>query len=195
MLETLLHIGKTLRNAGRIKHHRYIKPAPLKNKKIKITYLSLPVRNDFHFDFNGIREIEDEDFIRHKLYYLMFKTSDADSLVKYIFGDIYYGLDKKENESGNYRMSNNEIKNIFGLSSYYRGQEDAKAFRGTVIEKFRASFEKELETIEDILKNSCQNQQVFLHFDFTGKNWYEFETEWNAINNKLLMEFLDEQEG
>ncbi|MCU1289795.1 MAG: hypothetical protein JWN60_2024, partial [Acidobacteria bacterium] len=28
MLDTLLQIGKTLRKSGRLRHHRYIKPAP-----------------------------------------------------------------------------------------------------------------------------------------------------------------------
>src|SRR5437868_4875978 len=127
MLDTLLQIEKTLREAGRLRHHRYIKRAPQNDKKTPVVFFSLPVREDFSFDLNNISKIEDEDFIRHELFYLTYKSSDADSLMKYLWGDAVYGVIKGK-EQGYYRMENPEIKNAFGLSSFVRGIEDAKKF-------------------------------------------------------------------
>lgn len=194
MLETLMQIGKTLRSAGKMKHHRYISQAPLANKKSPVCYLSLPVDKDFNIDINGLTEIHDETFIRNKLYYLTFKSSDTDSLVKYIFGDISYGINKN-GEVGYYKMSNPKIKNLFGISSFYRAKKDAEIFKGSAIEPFRNSFESHIEKIEDLLKEYGNNQRVYLHFDFAGKHWYELTDELNAINQKLLTDFLGEQDG
>ena len=192
MLDTLLQIGKTLRDAGRMRHHRYIKPAPLSEQKSPVVYLSLPVNGDYEFDFDSTSEITDENVQRNKLFYLTFKSGEADSLVKYIFGDILYGIDKKGGELGYYRMKN-EKTNAFGASSFNRAREDAKFFNGMEIEKFRISFERHIDRIESLLQERGRGQQIFLHFDFAGKHWYEFEPELQAINQKLLDDFLAEQ--
>jgi len=192
MLETLLQIGKTLRADKRMKHHRYIKPAPISDPKSPVVYLSLPVKENYEFDFDRITEITSDEMQRNKLFYLAFKSGEADSLVKYIFGDIVYGVDKKGNEHGYYRMKNAKT-NAFGASSFNRAKEDAKVFRGTHIEKFRASFEQHIDEIESLLVKEGQERQVFLHFDFGGKHWYEFEEELEAINQKLLDDFLEKQ--
>jgi hypothetical protein len=194
MLETLLQIGKTLRDARRMRHHRYIKPAPLSELKSPIVYLSLPVREDYEFDFDGISEITDETVQRNKLFYLTFKSSETDNAVKYIFGDILYGVDSKGKVLGYYKMKSGK-SGFYGQSSFERGQEDVKDFNGMVIEKFGKSFEKHLDTIESLLREHGQGQQVFLHFDFGGKHWYEFETELQAINQALLGYLVEEQNG
>lgn len=194
MLETLLQIGKSLRQSKRLRHHRYIKRAPLSDKKTTVVYYSLPVRDDFSFDLNNITPITDEDFIRYQLFYLAYKSSDADSLMKYIWGDILYGSIKGK-EQGYYRMENPRIKNAFGSSSFVRGTEDAKRFAGTAIEKFRTSFAGSREWIESFLKEQGNERMCFLHFPFQGqhKHWYEFEGELEAINNKLLDDFVAKQ--
>jgi hypothetical protein len=196
MLETLLQIGKTLRKSKRLRHHRYIKRAPLNDKKRTVVYFSLPIRTDFSFDLDHITQITDEDFIKHQLFYLAYKSSDADSLMKYIWGDIAYGI-IKDKEQGYYRMENPEIKNAFGLSSFVRGNEDAKKFAGTAIDKFRASFAHNRERIENFLKGQGKEQICFLHFEFQGqfKHWYEFNEELEAVDNKLLDEFVAKQKN
>ncbi len=194
MLETLLHIGKILRAAKRMRHHRYIKPAPLSDPKSPVVYLSLPVRDDFEFDFDNIREITDENIQRNKLFYLTFKSSETDNAVKYIFGDILYGVTDKGKVLGYYKMKSGK-SGFYSQSSFTRGQEDIKAFTGTIIEKFSKSFEKHLDTIESLLQEHGQGEQVFLHFDFDGKQWYEFEPELQTINQVLLSYFMDEQNG
>ncbi|MEW6131051.1 MAG: hypothetical protein AB1757_28735 [Acidobacteriota bacterium] len=197
MLDTLLQIGKTLRESRRLRHHRYIKPAPKKDKKTDVVYLVLPVREDFTFDFANLdTDFHNENVIRH-FYYLAYKSSDADSLMKYIWGDISYGIDKKGKEQGYYRMENPEVKNAFGLSSFVRGIEDAKTFNGTEIEKFRKSFAANREPIENLLKEYGLERFCYLHFDFRGekKHWYEFEDELKAINKKFLQEFIGEKQS
>ncbi|MCF8272185.1 MAG: hypothetical protein K9I59_10980 [Chlorobium sp.] len=142
MLDTLLQIGKTFREAGRLKHHRYIKPAPVPKKNTTITFLSLPVREDFSFDFDGIKEIPENE--RELLFYPTFKTGEADGLVKYLFGDICYGLDKNNEELGYYRMGDPNVKaKGFQVSSFYRCEEDAKFFNGKseIIVRFREVYE------------------------------------------------------
>jgi len=101
MLDTLLQIGKTLRESGRLRHHRYIKSAPKKeitktgSIKTDVVYLVLPVREDFTFDFDNLDTDFHNENIIPDFYYLAYKSSDADSLMKYIWGDISYGVDKK----------------------------------------------------------------------------------------------------
>ncbi len=203
MLDTLLQIGKTLRESGRLRHHRYIKSAPKVEKtktgsiKTDVVYLSLPVREDFTFDFDNLDTDFHNENIIPDFYYLAYKSSDADSLMKYIWGDISYGVDKKGKEQGYYRMENAEVKNAFGLSSFTRGIEDAKTFNGTNIEKFRESFAENRERIENLLKEHGQEKYCYLHFDFQDekKHWYQFEDEINAVNKKFLQEFIGEKQN
>ncbi|MFN7947726.1 MAG: hypothetical protein U0Z53_20420 [Blastocatellia bacterium] len=195
MLETLLQIGKTLRESGRLRHHRYIKRAPQGDKKMPVVCFSVPVDEDFNPDIDRVSQITDETYIQHQLFYLAYKSSDADSLMKYIWGDILYGVTKGK-EQGYYRMENPEIKNAFGLSSFVRGVEDAKKFTGTRIEQFRSGYARKRSEIESFLKENGQEQLCFLHFDFPGgKHWYEFADELQAVNNKLLDEFVGMQNG
>jgi hypothetical protein len=192
MLDTLLHIGKTLRREGLLRHHRYINLAPLPDKKSPVVYYSLPVSESYNFDFDSMNKIKDEK-AREKLFYLRYKAGESDTLVKYIFGDILYGTDKKGGELGYYRMGKSGVTNAYALSSFKRAEEDAKFFEGTEIEKFRVKFAQNLERIESLLREYGKEQQIFLHFDFNGKHWYEFEPELEAINKRLLDAVLDEQ--
>lgn len=207
MLDTLLQIGKTFREAKRLKHHRYVKPAPMPDPKGKtlIKYLSLPVNQKFEFEFKQISEIPENE--RERLYYPTFKTSDADGTVKYVFGDILYGLDKDKKEVGYYRMANEKAKKGCQVSSFYRAIEDAKFFEGKseVIVKFRQEYEKNIKRIENLLlgkdedgndlgyfeRDEKKTRMIFLHFDFQGKHWYEFEEEFKLINMKMLEDFFE----
>jgi hypothetical protein len=188
MLETLLQIGKTLRESGRLRHHRYIK-RPQSDKKTIIVYFKVPVQEDFSFDLEQIQVITDEDVIKNDLFYLTYKSSDSDSDVKYMWGDILYGVIKGE-EKGYYRMEKSGSKKA---SSFGRGTKDAAFFAGTLIEKFRVAFANQQEAIENFLKANSQEQLCFLHFDFQGNHWYQFDDELQAINNKLMDEFVARQ--
>ncbi|MBA2620667.1 MAG: hypothetical protein H0U87_05650 [Acidobacteria bacterium] len=194
MLDTLLQIGKTLRKSGRLRHHRYIKPAPkaemTKTGTIKtdVVYLVLPVREDFTFDFDNLEDNFHNENIIPNFYYLAYKSADADSSVKYLWGDISYSVDKKGKEQGSYRID--KTKNAFN-----RANKDASFFVGTAITKFRHSFDINQEQIENLLRKYSQEKNCYLHFNFQGKHWYQFEDELKAVNKKFLQDFIGEKQN
>lgn len=109
-LDTVLKIGKAFRaSTNGLKRFKYVKECPKDTDKSSIIRLSLPVNEEFSFDFDNITEITDENIIGSettdpKLYYLTFKTSDNDSSPKkYLFGDIFYEV--IEGKESNYKTS------------------------------------------------------------------------------------------
>lgn len=181
MLETLLQIGKTFREAGRLKHHRYIKPAPIPKKNTTITFLSLPVREDFSFDFDSIKEIPENE--RGNLYYLTYQTSDSDSSIKTLFGDIYHFQKKENKEGGNYRS----LK-FSKYSSIKRADEHAALLESDIVRQFRFSLIDNIDKIENVLN---LDKNIFLHFDFDGKNWFELDDGkiLDEISNLMVSKF------
>jgi hypothetical protein len=196
MLDTLLHIGKTLRESGKLKYVSYIEPAPRKSGKIDVVYVCLPVSPDFTFDFERIYKTTHEYQI-DEFYFLKFKTSKADNQVKYIFGDICFGVDKKGNYllSTFYQLAELDRKDYKKHSSFDRSKNEATFFRGTLIERFRESFASEKSRIETILQENGDEQICFLHFDFQGdkKHWYLFDEELKKVSEKVLEESLKKQ--
>jgi hypothetical protein len=129
--------------------------------------ITIPLKEDFSFDWEGM--IFTPENQRENLYYLKFKTSDSDGLVKYVFGDIFY--EKKSsikrngsidcNEGGYYRLANpNHPNAAYRQSSFFRGMSDyndiAKINIDTlsVIQRFHEQLEKNISKIERILKYS-----------------------------------------
>jgi len=280
MLDTVLSIGKAFRNSpNALKHNQYILKCPLDTDKSKVLRLSIPVTKDFNFDFNELNEITDENVIVDKLFYLKFKTADADGLVKYIWGDIFYTLTKGA-EGGYYRLGDpNNKQKAYRLSSFDRGngdfqdivsihdQKKKESVNGFSIGLFRKEFatritlnhnllkyqqgikealdqrrdgkiinivellsdedklleltalrgfknikggkiakrkfkeiikleEPEWDTImnvKDTLLKLAEYStgQIFLHFDFNGKHWYDFPMEFEIITEKMLKDFVE----
>lgn len=180
MLETVLQIGKVFKNSpDGLKYHRYItSPSQLKNRD-KITFLSLPVMEGFTFDFDSIKEIKDENIIRDKLFYFTFKTSDQDTAIKYIFGDIYFGKNKNGIEYGNYRIRKKAFDNGY---KYLTGTDNES------IKLFAASFKKEIGTINDILN---KYESVYITFIYNDKFWYELTGVIEEINRILVNNFTE----
>lgn len=197
MLETLLQIGKALRQSNRLWHHRYIKRAPLSDKKTAVVYFSLPVREDLSFDLDHITQITNEDFIKHQLYYLTYKTSGSDNQVKYLFGDINFGISQKEGyiPGTYYQLAETDKTSHKRKSSFERGNSEVDSFKGSIIEKFRMSFSSDKDWIESFLRENGEQQICYLHFDFQGKHWYEFSDALQGINSKLLDEFVTKQKN
>jgi len=278
MLDTVLQIGKAFKESKEaIKHHRYIKQCPLDTEKEKVLRLSIPVKDDFSFDLENITEMTNQNEF-YKLFYLRFKTSDADGLVKYFHGDVFYQL-KNGIEADYYRMADlSNRQKAYQVGSFKRGATDFNSLiekykkkDGDVpvlrLIKFRDSFSNNVSLLERLLKyqvgvadyiqraskeeyknilelitkeNSLieltakamfakivairnskkvflnvldiekptwdeikENQEkleslcdfstgsIFLHFDFSGKHWYDFETDIEVINEKLLEDFSD----
>lgn len=129
-LDTVLKIGKVLKNSDNsLKHFKYVQPCPKDKKGNYPLCLSFKVCDDFSIDFNSVSIVPENQ--RDKLYYLTFKTSDSDGLVKYIYGDIFYeavGAVKNSSpvvsEKGYYRLPNPNNSKAYQSGSFERGKVD-----------------------------------------------------------------------
>lgn len=129
MLDTVLNIGRALRDPENrekgLTHHRYVARCPVEDDE-EVLRLRLPISSEFKIDLDGIEIIQNERTI-DRLFYLKYKMSDASSMAKYIFGDIYFTQSKGKGTSpGNYRLPNPDSgAAMFRKGSFARGDEDA----------------------------------------------------------------------
>jgi hypothetical protein len=128
----------------------------------------------------------DENIMKDKLFYLTFKTSDADTVTKYVYGDIYYAVNKDDKETGsNYRIKDRD--------AFKQAAESIKDCGNKTILNFRNGFEKHRENIEKMLNyDSIKYNAIFLHFDFRDRDckyWYNKE-ELDEIDKLLIHHFL-----
>ena len=129
-LDTVLKIGKVLKNSDNcLKHFKYVQSCPKDKKGNYPLCLSFKVGDDFSIDFNNVSIVPENQ--REKLYYLTFKTSDNDGLVKYIYGDIFYesigsvkNSDSVVSEKGYYRLPNPNNSKAYQSGSFERGKAD-----------------------------------------------------------------------
>lgn len=165
-LDTVLKIGKALRNSkNNLQHFKYVEACPI-NKDGRFPFcISIPVTDNFEIKWNDIKTVPENR--RDELYHLRFKTSNSDSLMKYIYGDIYFskksiikkGGKIETKEGGGYRLENPESKGAFKLSSFVRGQEDFESIvniegkKDLMLFQFRNSLNKDLDILETILDN------------------------------------------
>lgn len=165
-LDTVLKIGNALRNApNSLRHFKYVSPCPTDRDGNHPFCISIPVLEDFSFDWTKIKVTQENE--REKLFYLKFKTSDSDGLMKYLFGDIYYQKTAKikkdgtieKGESGGYRMANPNATKPYQPSSFNRGNGDhesiVEGFEAgkLILTRFRTSLQKDLTILETILDN------------------------------------------
>lgn len=278
-LDTVLKIGKALRNSGNsLKHFKYVQPCPKDKKGNYPLCLSFKVGEDFSIDFNSVSIVPENQ--RDKLYYLTFKTSDNDGLVKYIYGDIYYAVscsvkkngELEPSEGGYYRLPNpNHPKKAYQNSSFVRGIPDFDNIIGNQASlptlfsdtanninqlfSIRTQIKDSIKIIEDILRYSSavryyfdsniktpfaefmcdteelfnisveynykkaskhnlnllnikelpdnddiinnqklfklSNNQIFIHFDYKGRHWYELKDCFETVSAKMTEEFVE----
>jgi hypothetical protein len=196
-LQTVLKIGEALRNAeDNLKYFKYVEACPYQTdkegNKIYPFCLTIPVKEDFSFDWDNIKPTPERSI--SELYYLRFKTSDSDSMVKYVFGDIYFSQSAKitkdgsieSSEGGYYRLENlNHTNAAFGASSFKRGMNDYRDIIKTIkndtkstIQSFHESLEINIKSIEKLLANIPA-----LHLYFDGNN-----------KDKKLIEFISDEQ-
>ena len=193
-LDTVLKIGKAFRKADNsLKNFKYVKPCPSKNGEFTPTCLSIPVNQHFKIDWNAIQFVAENE--KPKLYYLTFKTSDNDSSVKYIYGDIYFAknvkIDKngsiESKEGGYYRLEDSK-------SSFQRGRKHyeslAESGSSSFLKLFRESLEADLGVLEKILANFS----AVIHFvsGHTGEDLIEFLGDEDALKNAALKRIFNE---
>ena len=197
MLTTLLTIGSILRNqpgADGIRHHRYVRMAPKPQKGQKLVRYEIRVDNAMQFDLNDLIPLENENEFA-SLLYLNFKTSDADSMKKYIFGDICRSSLYKP-QSDTYVLTEANFLEadptsgaaMFKLNSLNRGEQDAETISNERINAFRACLRKQIDTLLEIFDSQ---KSVYLNFRFGDerKQWYEMDDEFSSINTFLMAQF------
>jgi hypothetical protein len=132
MLDTVLEIGRALRDPENrekaLPHHRYVERCPM-GEDDQVLRLRIPVTEDFEIDLDEITVIRDERLFE-KLLYLKYRTSENDSTMKYIFGDILYTREEGS-DAEYYRLSDSEKKGFHGQGSFDRGDSDAQDFIDT----------------------------------------------------------------
>ena len=193
-LDTVLQIGKVLRSSkDSLKYFKYVEPCPIDNKTGEWPIcITIPVNPDFTFDWKGVRITPENE--RNNLFYLKFKTSDSDGLVKYVFGDIYFekkATVKKDgsietSEGGYYRLENpNHTNAAYRASSFNRGLNDYKDIINStknggqcVMQQFHEELGKNIKYIERILK-------------YIPANSYSFENR----NDITIKDFLEDEEN
>jgi hypothetical protein len=202
MLETILKIGELLRQSAdarvpsdAIKHHRYFVPAPKSDAKSKriVKKYSIAVGSNLTFDFSGVSEINQDDAA---LYYFRYKTSESDNQYRYIYGDIYFAVNKDGKQCGHYRTSPRSFLTT-------KKSDLAPFLKSKLVENFRAAFAKQADEVERFLlekasaivtDDNTKERGVFLHFRFEGEkeHWYQRE-ELEAIKQGVIETFFDQR--
>lgn len=165
-LDTVLKIGSALRNyRDSLQHFKYVEACPT-DKEGKFPFcITVPVTDNYEIKWNEIKIVPENK--RSKLYHLRFKTSNSDSLMKYIYGDIYFSKKStikktgeiETKEGGGYRLENSKSKGAFRYSSFVRGKEDFLSIvnveekENLMLFQFRNSLNKDLNILEAILNN------------------------------------------
>jgi len=187
-LQTIIQIGHRIRNEltkeESLQYHRYVKQAPEYSDKQPYSYFEIDVKENYEIDINSIREVNDESIIRNKYFYLKFKTGEADSLVKYMFGDIafpeFFKLDDPTNGAASFR-----------LNSFLRGKEDASKIGNERLSAFRRSLEGALPRL---LQLFTEKEYCYIHFNFNGKSWYDTEI-FIDVENANVSNFVKDEKG
>lgn len=187
-LETIISIGSKIRKElpkeESLPHHRFIKRAPQYTDKQPYSYYEIDVNNNFNIEINTLKEITDEAIIASKYFYLKFKTGEADSLVKYVFGDIafpeFFKLDDPTNGAAAFR-----------LNSFLRGKDDAFKIGNEKLNAFRKSLDASLDSLLDLFR---EKQFCYVHFNFNGKSWFDTEV-FNDVENTIISNLIKEEGG
>lgn len=187
-LQTIIQIGHKIRNElskeEGLQYHRFVKQAPECTDKQPYVYYQIDVSPNFEVNFDSLKEVTDENIIKNRYYYLKFKTGEADSLVKYLFGDIAYPEFFKPDDPSNGAAS-------FRLNSFLRGKEDAQRIQNEKLKNFRLSLEKNLNAL---LKLFQEKEFCYIHFNFSGSNWYETDV-FNDVESAIVSNFVKEENG
>ncbi len=214
-LDTVLKIGNILRNSKeKMSFSNAVASCPKDNKGCWPFCLCLPVDKNFNIIFDRASIIPENK--RNSLFYLTYKTSNSDSVCRYIYGDIYYsvkgtlsknGSINKPKEDGYYRLGESQNKNSFNLgndkcekicSSSDISSEEIKGFQ-----QIRTGFAKEKTLIERILKYAPaiiryfekENVSSFKEYIENEDNLKDICCTINKENNKKELKKSSEAKG
>lgn len=214
-LDTVLKIGNILRNSKeKMSFSNAVASCPKDNKGRWPFCLCLPVDKNFNIIFDRASIIPENK--RNSLFYLTYKTSNYDSVCRYIYGDIYYsvkgtlsknGSINKPKEDGYYRLGESQNKNSFNIgndkcekicSSSDISSEEIKGFQ-----QIRTGFAKEKTLIERILKYAPaiiryfekENVSSFKEYIENEDNLKDICCTINKENNKKKLKKSSEAKG
>lgn len=214
-LDTVLKIGNILRNSKeKMSFSNAVASCPKDNKGCWPFCLCLPVDKNFNIIFDRASIIPENK--RNSLFYLTYKTSNSDSVCRYIYGDIYYsvkgtlsknGSINKPKEDGYYRLGESQNKNSFNIgndkcekicSSSDISSEEIKGFQ-----QIRTGFAKEKTLIERILKYAPaiiryfekENVSSFKEYIENEDNLKDICCTINKENNKKKLKKSSEAKG
>ena len=214
-LDTVLKIGNILRNSKeKMSFSNAVASCPKDNKGCWPFCLCLPVDKNFNIIFDRASIIPENK--RNSLFYLTYKTSNSDSVCRYIYGDIYYsvkgtlsknGSINKPKEDGYYRLGESQNKNSFNIgndkyekicSSSDISSEEIKGFQ-----QIRTVFAKEKTLIERILKYAPaiiryfekENVSSFKEYIENEDNLKDICCTINKENNKKELKKSSEAKG
>jgi len=191
-LDTVLKIGKALRNTDEhLKHFKYVKPCPPDTDKETILRLNIPVKTDFSFDWDNVSVITNENEIKN-LYYLTFKTSDSDSSIKYLFGDLFYTQETKVNKKTGEISNTSEggIYRLFKKNTFVTAKKDFEKIKNSL----KTNFLKEKLNEMDIKFPVEKISKEFIKWENTKD--YKLPKTFNSNKNVLIEVFtkVDELE-
>lgn len=185
-LQTVIELGQKIRQSEQaLAYHRYVRKAPFGDKKRVFRYFQLDVNNKFEIDLASKKEINDEDFIQERLFYLAYRTGEADTYVKYIFGDFCSDYFKLAD-------SNKKASSLYAQHSFDRGKVNAEAIDSVAINAFRNSLDNILEELLTFLEPI---DHWYIHFNFQEKAWYELTDIYELLNEAILTNFIKEENG
>lgn len=187
-LQTIIEIGHKIRNElskeESLQYHRFVKRAPEYSAKQPYTYYQIDVDPNFEIDFTSLREVTDENVIKNRYFYLKFKTGEADAMTKYMFGDIAFPEFFKSGDPENKAVG-------FRANSFLRGKEDAGKIESEKLKSFRLSLETKLDSLLELFN---QKEYCYIHFNFSGKCWYETDV-FNNVESAIVSNLVKEENG
>lgn len=214
-LDTVLKIGNILRNSkDKMSFSKNIVSCPKDEKGCWPFCLCLPVDKDFNIIFDKASIVPENQ--RNSLFCLKYKTSNSDSVCRYIYGDIYYsvkgtlgknGSINKPKEDGYYKLGESQNKNSFNFgTAKCKEIYSSPDFSSEEINEFkqvRKGLAKEQTFIERILKYAPAIIKYFENENVSSFKEY-IENEDNLKNicctinketNKKKLEKLSEAKG
>lgn len=214
-LDTVLKIGNILRNSkDKMSFSKNIVSCPKDEKGCWPFCLCLPVDKDFNIIFDKASIVPENQ--RNSLFCLKYKTSNSDSVCRYIYGDIYYsvkgtlgknGSINKPKEDGYYKLGESQNKNSFNFgTAKCKEIYSSPDFSSEEINEFkqiRTGLAKEQTLIERILKYApaiikyFENENVssFKEYIENEDNLKNICCTINKENNKKKLEKLSEAKG
>lgn len=153
-LDTVLKIGKVLRESSNsLKHFKYVSTPKNKEGNYPLC-IAIPIKKDYTFNYDEISIVPENE--RNNLYYLRYKTSDSDSSpAKYVYGDIFYQIDKRFDKNGKIK-DGKELGNyvIFKKNAFDNAKDVRKSYVKDFIEtnKREKTKKEQKQLINSVLK-------------------------------------------